>query len=101
VRRDRHDRDWAAVAGRCARAGQVLAGAIVFTGGIGEHNSAILAAAVAGLGFLGISVDTTRSPATTDAVMSTADALCRPWPSPPGEDIEIARQAREVLKQVT
>jgi acetate kinase len=71
--------------------------AIVFTGGIGEHNPAIRAAAAAGLGFLGISVDAERNQATADAVISAPAALVPSLVVTAREDIEIAGQARAVL----
>ena len=71
--------------------------AIVFTGGIGEHNPAIRAAAAAGLGFLGISIDPDRNHATADAVISSPGAPVSSLVVTAREDIEIARQARDVL----
>jgi acetate kinase len=71
--------------------------ALVFTGGIGEHDPAIRAAAVAGLGFLGVSVDAERNEATTDCVISGDDASIPVLVVTAREDIEIARQARDVL----
>ena len=71
--------------------------AIVFTGGIGEHNPAIRAAAAAGLGFLGISIDPDRNHATTDAVISSPGSPVSSLVVTAREDIEIARQARDVL----
>ncbi len=71
--------------------------AIVFTGGVGEHNPAVRAAAAAGLGFLGIGVDPGRNQATADAVISGAGALVSSLVVTAREDIEIARQARDVL----
>jgi acetate kinase len=71
--------------------------ALVFTGGIGEHNPAVRSAAAAGLGFLGISVDNERNQATADAIISRPDALVASLVVTAREDIEIARQARAVL----
>ena len=71
--------------------------AIVFTGGIGEHNPAIRAAAAAGLGFLGIGIDPERNQATADAVISSAGSPVSSLVVTAREDIEIARQARDVL----
>jgi acetate kinase len=71
--------------------------AIVFTGGIGEHNPAIRAAAAAGLGFLGITVDSGCNEATADAIISGPGALVVSLVVTAREDIEIARQARDVL----
>lgn len=71
--------------------------ALVFTGGIGEHDPSVRAAAVAGLEFLGVSVDPDRNRATADADVSGAGAAARVLVVTAREDIEIARQAREVL----
>lgn len=71
--------------------------AIVFTGGIGEHNPAVRAAAAAGLGFLGINVDPDRNHATADAIISNPDALTPCLVVTAREDVEMARQARDVL----
>jgi acetate kinase len=74
--------------------------AIVFTGGIGEHNPAVRAAAAAGLGFLGIKVDPDRNHATADAIVSGPDAVTPCVVVTAREDVEIARQSREVLQQL-
>jgi acetate kinase len=71
--------------------------AIVFTGGIGEHNPAVRAAAAGGLGFLGVKVDPDRNHATTDAIISVPDAATVGLVVTAREDLEIARQARAVL----
>jgi acetate kinase len=70
---------------------------LVFTGGIGEHNPAIRAAAAAGLAFLGVRVDPDRNQATADAVISRPGAQVTALVVTAREDIEIARQARDVL----
>lgn len=71
---------------------------LVFTGGIGEHQPPIRAAAVAGLRFLGVSIDPTRNDsATADAVISGDCAAVPVLVVTAREDIEIARQSREVL----
>jgi acetate kinase len=75
--------------------------AITFTGGIGEHNPGIRAAAAAGLGFLGVSIDPDRNHATADAIISRPDALVASLIITAREDVEIARQARDVLKRPT
>jgi acetate kinase len=71
--------------------------AIVFTGGIGEHNPAVRAAAVAGLGFLGVSIDPERNDATSDAIISSPDSGVASLVVTAREDVEIARQARAIL----
>ena len=71
--------------------------ALVFTGGIGEHNPAIRAAAAAGLEFLGVSLDDDLNRATADAVISGPQAAVPSLVVTAREDIEVARQSREVL----
>jgi acetate kinase len=71
---------------------------VVWTGGVGEHAPAIRAAATDGLGFLGVRMDGARNRAAVDdcdltgpgASVSTVMIRAR-------EDLEIARQVREVL----
>jgi acetate kinase len=70
---------------------------IVFTGGIGEHNPPVRADAAAGLAFLGIAVNPDRNRATADALISDQDAPVTALVVTAREDIEIARQARDVL----
>jgi acetate kinase len=70
---------------------------LVFTGGIGEHNPAIRAAAAAGLGFLGLQIDPERNAATADADISHPDAAVPALVITAREDVEIAREARQVL----
>ena len=71
--------------------------ALAFTGGIGEHNPAIRAAAAAGLEFLGVRIDPGRNEATADADISHPDAAVPALVITAREDVEIARQARQVL----
>jgi acetate kinase len=70
---------------------------LVFTGGIGEHNPAVRAAAAEGLGFLGIRIDPDRNAATGDSDISHAAAAVPVLVITAREDVEIARQARQVL----
>jgi acetate kinase len=71
--------------------------ALVFTGGIGEYHAPIRAAAVAGLGFLGASIDAERNEATADSVISPGTSSVAVLVITAREDIEIARQCRDVL----
>jgi acetate kinase len=71
--------------------------ALIFTGGVGEHDPEIRVAAVSGLEFLGVSIDPRRSDATADAIISGDSAAVAVLVITAREDIEIARQAREVL----
>ena len=70
--------------------------ALVFTGGIGEHSREIRAGAANGLAFLGVSVDPDRAGATPDADISGPGPV-RVLVITSREDLEIARQARDVL----
>jgi acetate kinase len=70
---------------------------LLFTGGVGEHDAAIRDAAVAGLSFLGVSIDPRRNSATADAIINADAATAAVLVITAREDIEIARQAREVL----
>jgi acetate kinase len=72
---------------------------LVFTGGIGEHNPAIRAQAAEGLRFLGIRIDPERNAATTDAEISHVAAAVTALVITAREDLEIARQARQVLSR--
>jgi acetate kinase len=71
---------------------------LVFTGGVGEQASAVRAEAAAGLGFLGISLDDARNGETRgDGEIGTAGASVRTLVLRAREDVEIARQVRDVL----
>lgn len=65
---------------------------LVFTGGVGEHQPAVRAAAADGLAFLGVRIDEN---AGTD--ITAADATVRTLVIPAREDVEIARQVRTVV----
>jgi acetate kinase len=73
--------------------------ALVFTGGIGEHQPAVRAEAAAGLAFLGVAIDEARNVATYgDGEITAAGAAIRTLVVTAREDVEIARQARAVLQ---
>jgi acetate kinase len=72
--------------------------ALVFTGGVGENSAEIRARAMDGLGFLGVHGDSTRnSPGTGDREIGTPDAPVRSLVISAREDIEIARQVRDLM----
>ena len=72
--------------------------ALIFTGGIGEHQPQVRAEAADGLGFLGVAIDPARNAdADGDADISAASAPARTLVITAREDVEIARQVREVL----
>lgn len=70
---------------------------LVFTGGIGEHNPALRAAAADGLDFLGIRLSAGQDQVTPDAEIGHRDAPVRAFVVTAREDLEMARQARQVL----
>ena len=72
--------------------------ALVFTGGIGEHQPAIRAEAADGLAFLGVAIDPDRnSAAYADGEVTAPGAAVRTLVVTAREDVEIARQTCAVL----
>jgi acetate kinase len=72
--------------------------ALAFTGGVGEAASAVRARAVAALGFLGVEIDTARNGRTdADREIGADGAAARTLVLRAREDLEIARQVRELL----
>jgi acetate kinase len=72
--------------------------ALVFTGGIGEHQPAVRAEAAAGLAFLGVAIDTARNNVScADADVTAPGATVRTLVVTAREDIEIAWQVRALL----
>jgi acetate kinase len=71
--------------------------ALVFTGGVGEHAPAIRARAADGLGFLGVAIDGGRNAAArTDTEIGADGAAVRTLVITAREDLEMARQVREL-----
>jgi acetate kinase len=76
--------------------------ALVFTGGVGEHQPAVRAAAGAGLGFLSVEVDHDRNADTAgDGEIGAAGAPAHTLVVAAREDLEITRQVREVLDSLS
>ena len=72
---------------------------LVFTGGVGEHQPAIRAAAADRLAFLGVAIDAARNDVTTaDGDISADGTIVRTVVVTAREDLEIARQVRDVLR---
>ncbi len=72
--------------------------ALAFTGGVGENSAEIRSRAMAGLGFLGVREDASRNAnGTGDREIGAADASVRSLVIAAREDLEIARQVRQVL----
>lgn len=89
----RHGRELAAMA--AALGGLDV---VVFTGEVGEHQPTVRAAAVDGLGFLGLAVDPGRNAsASSDADISVAGCPTRTIVVSSREDLEIARQVRNTF----
>jgi acetate kinase len=74
--------------------------ALVFTGGIGEHQPVVRAEAAGGLTFLGVAIDPARNDATSsDGEISAAGAAVRTLVVTAREDVEIAQQTRSLLQR--
>ena len=73
--------------------------ALVFTGGVGENAPAVRAAAVSGLGFLGLEVNAGLNEGVKEEDMdiSASDAEPRTLVVHAREDVEVAREVRRVL----
>ena len=72
--------------------------ALVFTGGIGERSAPIRAMAADGLGFLGITVDSSlNEDGEADREISQRGARVRVFVVAAREDLQIAREVRSVL----
>ncbi|MGH3196525.1 MAG: acetate/propionate family kinase [Streptosporangiaceae bacterium] len=72
--------------------------ALVFTGGVGENSAEIRSRAMAGLGFLGVVEDAARNAdGIGDREIGAPGAPVRALVIAAREDLEIARQVREVL----
>jgi acetate kinase len=75
--------------------------AIVFTGGVGERSPQVRAAAIDGLGFLGVDLDSEQNQRATgerDLDVSSPSAVCRTLVIISREDVEIATQVRAALR---
>jgi acetate kinase len=72
--------------------------ALVFTGGVGENATEIRSRAMAGLGFLGVSGDAARNrDGSGDREIGAPGSPVRSLVIAAREDLEIARQVRQVL----
>jgi acetate kinase len=70
---------------------------IVFTGGIGEHDAQVRAAACAGLSWMGISLDEARNRSASSPMHHSA-SRCQIRVLPCREDEQIARHTRALLR---
>ena len=69
---------------------------LVFTGGIGEHSSAVRADVCRRLSFLGIALDAERN-ASSSAVISSEAGRAAVRVMPSEEEVQIARECRKLL----
>jgi acetate kinase len=84
------------IAGMTAALGRL--DALVFTGGVGEHEPAVRAAVADRLGYLGVAIDpAANSVATADAVITASGAVVEMVIVTAREDLEIGEQVRRVL----
>ncbi len=71
---------------------------LVFTGGVGEHSAALRHQAALRLGFLGVALDDERNQrAAGDSDISTSDAAVQTVVLTAREDLEMARESRQLL----
>jgi acetate kinase len=70
---------------------------LAFTGGIGEHSPGVRAAAAERLGHLGVAVDPARNDAGADCDVSATGARVRTMVIAAREDLQIARETRQVV----
>ncbi len=75
--------------------------AVLFTGGIGENDAPTRANACEGLEFLGIKIDPERNKVRgKDAKISTDDSKVEVWVVPTNEELLIARDTLEIVKNM-
>ncbi|MBQ2916836.1 MAG: acetate kinase [Clostridia bacterium] len=73
--------------------------AIIFEGGIGEHNPDVISKAVSGLEELGIKYDNSHnSDEMYEGIVSTPDSKIKMYIIPTNEELEIANETMELVK---
>ncbi len=76
------------------------ADAVVFTGGIGQHNPSVRADICRGMEFAGIRLDAGKNAVTeSEGRIDAADSQAAIWVMPTNEEIIVARQAVEFIKR--
>jgi len=78
--------------------------AICFTGGIGQYGKAIRARAMAGMDYAGIVIDSTKNEAAKgdeESRVESNDSRTQIWVLPTNEELIVARQTADVLKEQT
>jgi acetate kinase len=75
---------------------------LAFTGGVGENAAEVRGAVIDGLSFLGLAADPERNRrARGDATVGSSRAATSTYVIAAREDVEIARQVRQVLRAST
>jgi len=77
--------------------------AIVFTGGIGQHQHRIRAAAMADMDYLGVALDETKNtqaPGDAESRIDADGSDVALWVMPTNEEVIVARQTVDVLKSL-
>jgi len=72
--------------------------AIVFTGGIGENDSAIRERVCSGMEYMGVRIDKERNKTRGETKISSDDSIVDVWVIPTNEEILIARDTVELTK---
>jgi len=73
--------------------------AIIFEGGIGEHNPDVLSKCVEGLEELGIKFDNSHNDNEMyEGIISTPDSKVKMYVIPTNEELEIANETMELVK---
>lgn len=73
--------------------------AIIFEGGIGEHNPEVISKAISGLEELGIKFDNSHnSEEMYEGIISTPDSKIKMYIIPTNEELEIANETMEIVK---
>ena len=79
---------------------QVTVEAVAFAGGIGENSALVRRKALAGLDFLGISLDEAKNESTRpDCELTGAGSRARIFAIATNEEIVVARKAKEFLER--
>ncbi len=74
--------------------------AVIFTGGIGENDSAMRALVCEDMSFLGMKLDAERNKVREEAKISADDSKVEIWVIPTNEELLIARDTMEIVSKI-
>lgn len=74
--------------------------AVIFTGGIGENDSAMRAMVCEDMAFLGMKLDAERNKVRDEAKISADDSKVEIWVIPTNEELLIARDTMEIVSKL-